>query len=176
MSIGLIFIQIIGIIAWLFILMGYRQKNTDMILAFHIVAVAFFAVHYLLLEAYSGFIICIFELIRDYLYYKTDKDKYIFLYSLLFYIMASFFIYDGILTLFPLFASLIDGFFLTKHKKVAVAGAIIVYIIWFIYDLFVKSYSGMFADIIVVISNLLILIFNYNIFDKKSSEPVIVKR
>ena len=55
-----------------------------------------------------------------------------------------------------------------------VVGAIISYILWVIYDLFVGSYSGVITDGLVVISNLSILLFNFNIFNRndKSGEPV----
>ena len=175
MNFGLIFIQILGLAAWLLILLSYHRKDTDMILVFHILAATLFAIHYLFLDAYSGFVICTFEMIRDYLYYKTDKDKYIFLFSTFFYVAVGIFIYGGLLSLFPLFASFLDGFFLTKKKKIAVLGSIIVYILWFVYDIFVKSYAGMFADLVVIISNSLILFFNYNIYDQKDDKPVTVK-
>ena len=45
---------------------------------------------------------------------------------------------------------------------------------WVIYDIFVMSYSGAITDGMIVISNLSILIFGYNIFDRKnkSNEPI----
>ena len=69
-------VQGLDIVAWLFILFSYYRKNTNKILVFQIIATSFFILHYYLLGAYSGVFICLLEEIRDYLYYKTDKDKY----------------------------------------------------------------------------------------------------
>lgn len=164
MDLYFIFIQIIGVIAWLFLGISYYRKNTDRILAFQVIANVLFCLHYLLLGAYSGLVICSFELIRDFAYYKTDKDDNIFIGSVIVYIICSIVTYTSILDLFPYFASLLDGYFLTKNKKIVVIGAIITYTLWFIYDMYVLSYSGAITDAIIIISNLSILIFQIDIF------------
>ena len=176
MNLKFIIIQIIGLMAWVLIIFSYYRKNTNKILLFHMFASIFFAIHYFLLKAYGGFIICFFELIRDYLYYKSDKDHYIFLFTIFFYAAAIIFTYDGIISVFPFFASFFDGFFLTKERKIVIFGSIIIYILWFLYDFFVNSYSGMLFDIILVSSNLLIILFNYSIFSRNNGRQVIVKR
>jgi hypothetical protein len=45
---------------------------------------------------------------------------------------------------------------------------------WVIYDIFVGSYSGALTDGLIVLSNLSILLFGYNIFNKndKSGEAI----
>jgi hypothetical protein len=117
-----------------------------------------------LLGAYSGLFICIFEVFRDSLYYKTDKDDIIFIVSVPIYILYGLITYSGLVELLPIFSSTIDGYTLTKKKKIVVFGAIVSYTIWVIYDLAVKSYSGALTDGIVVLSNLSILLFNKEIF------------
>jgi len=160
-------IQLIGLLAWLFLGISYYRKNTDRILAFQVIANVLFCLHYLLLGAYSGLVICSFELVRDYAYYKTDKDNYIFIGSVLVYIICSIITFTTILDVFPYFASTLDGFFLTKKKTVVVIGAIITYVLWCIYDLYVKSYSGAITDVIIIVSNLFILLFQIDIFKGK---------
>ncbi len=168
--------QLIGFIAWIIIIISYYRKNTNAILLFHMLATILFGIHYYLLDANSGFIICIFELFRDFLYYKSDKDDYIFLFSTFFYVIAIIFSFDGIISVFPFFASFFDGFFLTKTKKIVIIGSVVVYILWFVYDIVVKSYTGIFFDLVLVISNILILLFNYNIFKNNNNQSVIIKR
>lgn len=166
MDFGFIGIQIIGFLAWILLILSYYRKDTNKILVFQIISTILFCLHYYLLGAYSGLFICILEVIRDYSYYKTDKDNYIFIGSMIVYIISAIVTYTNILDLFPYVASLIDGFFLTKKRKTVVFGAIITYILWLIYDIYAASYSGAITDLIIVISNLLILLFNFNIFDK----------
>ena len=128
-------VQLIGIIAWLLIVFSYYRKNTDKILYFQIISTILWCIHYFLLGAYSGLFICAFEVIRDSLYYKTDKDDYIFLGSIPIYILYGIISYSGIVELLPIFSSTIDGFTLTKKKKIVVIGAVISYTIWVIYDI-----------------------------------------
>ena len=160
-------IQLIGILAWLLILLSYYRKNTNKILAFQIISNVLWCLHYFLLGAYSGLFICIFEMARDGLYYKTDADDYIFLASVPVYIIYGILSYTGFIELLPIFSSTIDGYTLTKKKRVAVLGAVISYTIWVIYDIAVMSYSGAFTDGLVVISNLSILLFNFDPFKGK---------
>lgn len=161
-------VQLIGIIAWLLIVFSYYRKNTDKILYFQIISTVLWCLHYFLLGAYSGLFICVFEVIRDSLYYKTDKDDYIFLGSIPIYIIYGIISYSGIVELLPIFSSTIDGFTLTKKKKIVVFGAVISYTIWVIYDLAVKSYSGALTDGIVVLSNISILLFDKGLFGDKN--------
>ena len=163
-----LFIQLLGFLAWLLLVYSYYRENTNKILIFQIISTVLFCVHYYLLGAYSGLLICIFEVIRDSSYYHTNKDGYIFVVSTIVYIISAFITYTSILDLFPYVASTIDGFFLTQKRKIVVFGAIITYVLWFIYDMYARSYSGAITDGILITSNVLILVFNIDIFGGKN--------
>ena len=63
----------------------------------------------------------------------------------------------------------------TKKKNIVVIGAVISYTSWVIYDIFVMSYSCAITDGIVVLSNLSILLFDFNIFElKKANKKAIL--
>lgn len=153
-------VQLIGAISWLFLVISYYRKNTNKILSFHIISTTLDALHYFLLGAYPGTFVCLFESIRDYGYYKTDKDDYIFLGSIPVYIILAIFTCHSFIDILPVFSSVIDGFTLTKDKKVVVFGAIIGYSCWVIYAVAVKSYVGVIVDGILVLSNLSIFLFD----------------
>ena len=160
-------IQLLGIIAWLLIVLSYYRENTNKILVFQIISTILWCLHYYFLGAYSGLFICVFEVIRDSLYYKTDKDDYIFLGSIPIYLLYGIITYSGIVELLPIFSSTIDGYTLTKKKKIVVFGAVVSYTIWVIYDIAVKSYSGALTDGIVCLSNISILLFNKDLLKGK---------
>lgn len=170
-------IQGIGIIAWLVLLVSYYREDTNKILVFQTIATALYCVHYYLLGAYSGLFICVFEVVRDFLYYKTDWDDYIFYGSIPVYIINGFVTFTGWYDLLPAFSSLLDGYTLTKKKDIVVVGAVISYTSWVIYDLFVMSYSCAVTDGLIVLSNLSILLFDFNPFDykKKGKKPFVLK-
>ena len=158
-----IFIQLVGILAWLMLILSYYRKDTNRILVFQIIGTFLYCLHYYLLGAYSGLFICAFEVIFDYGYYKTNKDKYIYILSIPIRIFGGLIGFKKIVDVFPIIASLIDGYSLTKRKKIVVVGAIISYTLWVIYDICVMSYSGVLTDGLVVLSNLFILLFNKDI-------------
>ncbi len=169
------FVQLIGFVAWLLLAFSYYRKDTNHILVFQIISTILFCVHYLLLGAYSGLLICVYEVIRDYAYYRTDADNYIFMGSILVYGISAYVTFTTVLDLFPYIASLIDGFFLTKKRVIVVLGAIVTYTLWLIYDLYAMSYSGAITDGIIIISNLYILIFRKDKYEVITSKTPIIK-
>ena len=84
--------------------------------------------------------------------------------------------FQSVIDVLPIAASLTDGYTLTKKKKIVVIGAVISYTMWVIYDIFVMSYSGAITDGMIVLSNLSILMFGYNIFNKKDKSGKAVMR
>ena len=157
--------QLVGIEGLLLILISYRRKGTNQILFVQLLASLCYIVHYLLLGAFSGLFICFIDFIRDILYYKTDKDRLIFFLSAPVYILIGLFNYHTYVDVLPTIASINDGFWLTKHKKAIVIGAIISCILWIFYDYAYKSYTGIFDCTIIIISNISILLFDKTIHD-----------
>ena len=171
-----IFIQAIGILAWALLILSYYRKDTNKILVFQIIGTLLYCLHYGLLGAWSGLFICAFETIFDLGYYKTDKDKYIYMASIPIRIIGGLISFVTIVDVLPICASLIDGYSLTKKKKIVVIGAVISYTLWVIYDIFVMSYSGAITDGMIVLSNLSILLFGYNVLDKKNKGDKLLTR
>lgn len=158
MSIYFLLIQLIGLIAGIILILSYFRKDTNKVLSFHIVSNSLDFIHYLLLGGYSGAFVYLLEGTRDYLYYKTDKDKYVFIISSIIYLSISFFGVKTWIDYLPIVASIIDGYTLTLEKKYVTIGACISYSLWEIYNLHVMSISGLIIDGIIVISNIVMLI------------------
>ncbi|MEE3342708.1 MAG: YgjV family protein [Bacilli bacterium] len=137
-------------------------------MSFHIISGALDFIHYILLGAYSGACTYLLEGTRDFLYYKTDKDKYIFIVSAILYISISLLCVRNWYDYLPIFASLVDGYSLTLEKKYVTIGAIISYTARVIYSIHVFSFAGLLIDTIILISNIFIFI-NTNIFGKKNT-------
>jgi len=131
--------------------------------------------HYFLLGAYSGLFICMVEVMCDFLYFKTDKDDYIYMVSIPFRIFGGVLSYQIFVDILPIAASLIDGYSLTKKKDKVVFGAIISYTLWVIYDIGVGSWSCAITDGLVVVSNLSIIFFSKHIFKNIDSKQNITK-
>ena len=166
----LLVIQLVGFFGWIIMISSYYRKEVNQVLLFHMIATMLFSIHYYLLGAYSGLFICLVEVVRDFLYYKTDKDNYIFAISLALCSISGLICIKNVVDYLPIIASLIDGYTLSKKKKVVVIGAIVSYSMWIVYNFFVGSIAGIFTDGVIVISNLIILVFKVNIFDEISNK------
>lgn len=153
-----IVIQLFGFFGWLLLLFSYWKKNITGVLFLQVISGIFYCLHYYFLGAYTGFFIVLFELFRDFSYYKTKYDRYIFIFTLPIYVFFIFFKYTGFFSLLPCIASIIDGYTLAINKKVALIGSIISFSLWLIYDSFSRSYVGVLMGTIMIISNVLSLL------------------
>lgn len=149
--------QIVGLISWGLLVYSYYKKDIDEVLFYQVIGGVFEVIHYFLLGAFSGLIVVILELIRDYSYYKTKYDKYIFIMSLPLYFIIGYFSYSHIMDLLPVVASSVDGYALTNKKKIAVIGSIINNSLWLIYDFYCMSIVGVIAEVIFIISNIYVM-------------------
>ena len=74
--------QLLGIIAWFILIISYWKSGSKKLLYLQITACIFFALNYTILGAFSGLLVVIFEIIRDYLYLKVKEPKKIFYISI----------------------------------------------------------------------------------------------
>lgn len=175
MGYDLLFVQFVGFLAWIILVLSYYQKDTNKILEFHIAATVLYCFHFIFLGAYNAVMVCILEIVVNYLYYKTDADLWIFLGSIPFFLLGCFLTFKSWVDILPTAASIIDGFALINKRKIVLIGTIVAYAFWVYYDYRVGSWSGVITDSILILSNLGILIFHYNIFDRNVDEPIILK-
>ena len=150
--------QIFGILGWIFFLISYHAKRENKVIFLQIMSSIFYTINYLLIGATTGFYISLFELIKSIGYYKSDKDKYIFLYSLPIYLVILYFSEINIFVIIAILASILDGYVCLRDTKTMVYGGIVSNFMWVIYDLFVLDFAGAFTDFFLVISNLTIVI------------------
>ncbi|MBR1417330.1 MAG: YgjV family protein [Bacilli bacterium] len=160
--ITIIIAQIFGIISWILLLYSYTKKDINKLLFIQILVCIFDILSYFLLGADAGLLICIVELVKNILYYKTDKDDLIFKISIFVYLLI------GLLTIkewyasLPVIACILDSFGTSKNSKIANICSIISNSLWAVYDILILSYIGAINDIVVVICNISILLFGYS--------------
>lgn len=156
--IGTLVVQLFGFIGFVLLLLSYWREHINGVLVIQLFSGLFYMVHYYFLGANSALLVLMVEIIRDFLYYKTDLDRYIFFGTIPFYVVFSYFSFDGFLSLFPTFSSIIDGYGLSIRKDTAVVGAMISETLWLIYDFNCGSYVGVLAGIILLSSEIIVFI------------------
>ena len=158
----IIIAQIFGIISWLLLLYSYTKEDIDKLLFIQILVCLFDVISYFLLGADAGLLICLVELIKTILYYKTDKDRLIFRVGLIFYLLIGLLTVRHWFAILPVLASIIDSFGISKDSKSANICSIISNTLWTIYDILIISYVGALNDIVVVICNISVLFLGYS--------------
>ena len=156
--------QILGVVSWVIFLLSYYSKKVNKVLLMQLISSLLDCICYALLNAWSGLLISVFELLKGFGYYKTDKDRYIFYFTIPIYILIAFISEKSILILIPIIASLLDGYGALKSKKLMVITGVISNALWIIYDLYYLDYIVVLTDLMLVISNLSILIYGYTKF------------
>ena len=154
-------VQMFGLVGWIISVISYWNKDIKEILYFQVISGFFYMMHYYFLGAIEGFFVVGVELIRDFLYYKTNLSKYIFIGTIPLYMILGSLVYDGIISLYPLIASGIEGLGLSFRKSTAVVGAIVSSGLWMVYDYIAGSYVGLITSLILFISNIVILFKDY---------------
>lgn len=161
--------QACAIVAWLMLLISYHAKRENRVIFFQILSSMLYIANYFCIGAETGLWISVFELVKSIGYYKTDKDKYIFYFTLPIYAVIVYFTGFNWITMLAVMGSLIDGYVMLKSKKTMVVGGMISYAMWTVYDLLFLDFAGAVSDLFVVISNLSILVKGYNKYLHRSN-------
>ena len=154
--------QVFSIFSLLCLLYSYTKEDINDLLFVQILVCIFDIACYLLLGADAGILICIVELIKTYLYYKTDKDSLIFKISLVTYCIIGLLTIKTWYACLPVIGSIVDSFGASKDSKMANICSIISNTLWTIYDIIILSYVGAFNDFIVIVCNISVLFLGYS--------------
>ena len=145
--------QIFAFLSSLCLLFSFWQKKRKQILFFQVLDSSFDILQYFLLGAYTGSLISLLGATRAYTFSKTNNKFFLALFLLL-YTIASIITFNGLISIIPLVAALIYTIVTwNKKEKNIRLFSILVFILWFIYDILVKAYVSSITDIILIISN-----------------------
>lgn len=137
------------------LLFSFWKKKRKQILFFQILDSTFDILQYFLLGAYTGSLISLLGATRAYTFSKTNNKFFLILFLLL-YTISSIITFNGLISIVPLIAALIYTIVTwNKKEKNIRLFSILVFILWFIYDILVKAYVSSITDIILIISNFL---------------------
>ena len=155
------FVQVIGVFAFLILLISFWQKDRKKILFLQAVMSILYALHYFLLGAYSGSIVNIIGIFRAYTFSKKNNNK---LYSsnlvlylfLVLFLVSGVITYDNIFSILPIIAALLYTLAIWNDKSSTIRiGSLFVSCIWIIYNIIVGSHVGYITESILLISTAL---------------------
>lgn len=149
----MIYIQLIGLLAFCILVLSFYRKEVITILVYQITANALYFLHYFLLGALSGAFISFINIIRNAVYIKSKRKIFIPIFILL-YLLVTMVFYENIYSIIPMLASSIYLICMPfNKKKYLLLGEVISASLWLTYSIFVLSYSGMITESILLVSN-----------------------
>lgn len=160
-----IIIQLIGALAFVFLMWSYYKKEKIKILYMQILASIIFTIHYYLLSGITGAIcnfINVIILILIYLFEIKEKKKISLILVLIpIFTFVCFISWENIFSIFPIIATVLasTSFLCNKETNIRIIG-IINCICWIVYGFIYLSYPGIIFNTITVITTTIALIKN----------------
>ena len=154
----MIYIQLIGLLAFCILVLSFYKKNIITLLVYQSTACFIYAIHFFLLGALTGAYINMINVIRSIIFTKY-KNKILVPIFILLYLIVTLVFYENIFSIFPLLGTTAYLIFMPMNsRKHLLIGEILSASLWLIYSIFVVSYSGIITEIILIISNTILLI------------------
>ena len=165
--------QIIGLIIVVLSIIGFQQKNGERFLFYQIIINILYVIQYILLEAFTGAVICTISIIRCIVFWKYKKEnkktpiEFLILFiilSIISSIITSTNIFDYILTI----GTIVFTYALWQdNMRIMRLGSIVSVTTYIIYNLIFKAYAALILDGIDLF-NLTIAIYKNDIKNIKS--------
>ncbi len=161
--------ELFGLIATALMFFGFSKTDDKNLIILHTLSNAFWALHFLILGSFAGFVSILFSLSRTFFVFKwtSNKSKWIFLTVLFIYCIYEISLIQNFHNLLPIVATLVVSYgilFYYKHKLTLVF--IISNILWVFYSIIENSMSGTICYTIVI----MILIFRFLKIQKEKIE------
>lgn len=155
-SLDYIFSQIFVILYYIIYSYTYHLNDKNKILRVGIYATIINSISYILLNAYTGMMMCIVSITRNILFNKKNKTKKSLIIIIILTFFGSLLTYTNIFCLFNIIATLIYTYALWQNNtKTYKFLGIIVNLLMIIYNIYIKSFFGILLLIISFISSLI---------------------
>ena len=156
----------IGFISFIIALIAFHKKEKKNIFKYTLISNALTLIQYIFLNAYSGIATKIIAIFRDLSMVKQEKynilkSKKMLIVFVCAYIILMIITYQGFISVFSLLAAMIYTVFCWNGdvKTVRYIG-IFTNVLWLIYNIFVKSYTGAMANFISIVSTFIAILNN----------------
>lgn len=169
-------VQLIGYVGAALGILGFQLNNRKNIIAAQTASLFIFAIHLFLLKAYSGAVIELLGIFRNYTYIKYRK-KYkkplIPIIVIAIFSLATAVTWDGVTSLLPLVGMSFGAiaFWQTNSRNIRLI-TLLGLPPWFIYFYLISSFSGMLL-MMFLFSSVVVAIIRYDILQKP--EPILIK-
>lgn len=156
----MIYIQLIGLLAFCIVVLSFYKKNPVTILMYQVTSNFAYAVHYFLLGGISGAISNVIGMVRNITFIKVKNNRlFAVIIFILLYLITTIIFYENIYSIFPMCGN--SAYLICMmigDRKSLLIGGILSSSFWLLYAIFVLSYVGMITETILIVSNVIQLI------------------
>ena len=163
----------IGFMAFIISLIAFHKKEKEKIFKNTLISNILNLIHYLVLNANSGIATKIIAILRDLSMVKQEKynilkSKKMLIVFVCAYIILMIITYQGFISIFSLLAALIYTIF-CWNGDVKTVRYIVIFtnVLWLIYNIFVKSYTGAMANFISIVSTFIAIFNNKKLLNRE---------
>lgn len=148
---------IFGFIALMVYIISMQTNNKKKLLIFLIISNIFYALQYLMLDAYAGLFVSLIGMFRSMIFLKFEKEKKEIPLYVLFVIWglvlySGILSYDGLISLIPLATSFIYAWVIwQKNLKIFRMFCLVNALSWIFYNYVVGAYVGAISSIIELV-------------------------
>ena len=172
MTLVYIISQILALISFILSLFAYYRKKKKDIMLTMIFSNFLNLIHYVILDATSGYLTKILAIIRDFFVVIKEKYKWKSNFYLIFFVLVYIIIwvitYENIYSLLPLLAALIYIISIWNWNELIIKkSAFLTYFLWLIYNIFVWSIVAIIANVISIISSFIAILKHQDTTEKK---------
>jgi hypothetical protein len=154
----MIYIQLIGILAFCIVVLSFYNKNPKTIIAYQILSNFTYTVHYFLLGALSGAFTSLVGIFRNIGLIKIknyEGKKLLAMLVILCYLAITVIFFESFYSIFPMIANSTYLLMMLKgDRKSLIIGGIVSSSLWLSYGIFVKSYASVITESILLVSNI----------------------
>ena len=166
--------QLIGFCGTIAVIIGMQQKRYSRIVICKMANELFASIHYLLLGGYTGMIINFTSIFTNGVYfYRIKKGKSTLPFQIVFgimFVVIGALSWQGPVSLFAVSAKLLSSISLgVKSPRVIRIFNLISNPCWLMYNIFMRSFAGIFTDSLVITS-VLIAVIRLDILKKNKQE------
>ena len=153
--------QIAVIIATIFIAFTYFLKSRKKILILFILYSSFYGMHYLLLNAMTGFLMNLVSIVRNIIFFRheinnKENSKLFLLILFIIIIIFTIFSYKDYFSLISMFASMISTYSIWQKNHVLYKVlAVVVSICFIIYAIHINSLFAILTEVLLLLAEII---------------------
>lgn len=153
--------QLFGVLTIISNVIAMQMKNKKQIIFCYILANLFSAINFVLLQSYSGAIICLFAIIQTFInniFEKKEKKlpKIIIAIYIFISILLGAVTFRSMIDILPIICSILYTLIIIQNKEKNIRKiALINIVIWVFYDIICRAYTAAISDSITTISTLI---------------------